>query len=150
MPSTKPVSIRPRRKAATRCASSADEPPLINPITGIPDCCAIAASGHALTEPRIHVISSRRRIALPKAQNCATSLCDYSRDLRLTKWGSGVSLQGSNPEPLLSALGQKRTFPNVRPMSALHPKADILDVITPNYPTSESDAPSVHYVELAG
>jgi hypothetical protein len=34
---------------------------------------------------------------------------DYSRDWGLAKWGSGVSLHGSNPEPLMTALGQKRT-----------------------------------------
>ena len=34
-------------------------------------------------------------------------------------------VQGSNPEPLMSALGQKRTFEYVRAMSALPPKADI-------------------------
>src|SRR5262249_47843096 len=33
---------------------------------------------------------------------------DYSRDLRLTKWGSGVSLHSSNLKPLMSALGHKR------------------------------------------
>jgi hypothetical protein len=35
---------------------------------------------------------------------------NYSRDLRPAEWGSGVSLHGSNPEPLMSALGQKRTY----------------------------------------
>jgi hypothetical protein len=50
---------------------------------------------------------------------------DYSRDWGLAKWGSGVSLHGSNPEPLMSALGQKQTLGKVRPMSALPPKADI-------------------------
>ena len=39
--------------------------------------------------------------------------------------GLGVSLHGSNPEPLMSALGQKRTLEYVRAMSALPPKADI-------------------------
>ena len=34
-------------------------------------------------------------------------------------------MQGSNPEPLMSALGQKRTFRSNRLMSALPPKADI-------------------------
>jgi hypothetical protein len=38
---------------------------------------------------------------------------DYSRDLRRAKWGSGIELHGSNPEPLMSALGQKRTFNDV-------------------------------------
>jgi hypothetical protein len=50
---------------------------------------------------------------------------DYSRDLRLAKWGSGVSLQGSNPKPLMSALGQKQTPRPKNSMSALPPKADI-------------------------
>jgi hypothetical protein len=34
-------------------------------------------------------------------------------------------LQRGNSEPLMSALGQKRTFECVRAMSALPPKADI-------------------------
>ena len=38
---------------------------------------------------------------------------------------SVVSLHSSNPEPLMSALGQKRTLRGVRPMSALPSKADI-------------------------
>src|SRR5262249_48507636 len=50
---------------------------------------------------------------------------DYSRDLRKAKWGSGVSLHGSNPEPLMSGLGQKQTSRHLQPMSALPPKADI-------------------------
>jgi len=43
----------------------------------------------------------------------------------MAKWGFGVKLHSSNSEPLMSALGQKQTFPNVRLMSALPPKADI-------------------------
>jgi len=54
-------------------------------------------------------MKSRRRIACPKAQDHANRIDNYSRDLRQAKWGSGVSLQGSNPEPLMSALGQKQT-----------------------------------------
>jgi len=45
--------------------------------------------------------------------------------LRLAKWGSGVGLHGSNPEPLMSALGQKQTLRRILVMSALPPKADI-------------------------
>ena len=52
-------------------------------------------------------------------------MVDYIRDLRLAKRGSGVSLHGSNPEPLMSALGQKQTLQSVKPMSALPPKTDI-------------------------
>jgi len=36
-------------------------------------------------------------------------------------------LHGSNPEPLKSAVGQKRTSGHVRVMSALPPKADIAE-----------------------
>ena len=50
---------------------------------------------------------------------------DYIRDLRPAKWGSGVSLHSSNPGPLMSALGHKRTFRDADAMSALPPKADI-------------------------
>ena len=52
-------------------------------------------------------------------------MADYIRDLRLAKWDLGVGLHGSNPKRSMSALGQKQTFPNVQPMSALPPKADI-------------------------
>jgi len=34
---------------------------------------------------------------------------DYSRDLRLAKWESGVGLRGSNLDPFMSGLGQKQT-----------------------------------------
>ena len=39
--------------------------------------------------------------------------------------GFWVGLHGSNPEPLMSALGQKQTSGYLRSMSALPPKADI-------------------------
>ena len=55
-------------------------------------------------------MKSRRRIAFLKASDHANCIDDYSRDLRLAKWVSEVSLHGSNFEPLMSALGQKRTF----------------------------------------
>jgi hypothetical protein len=54
-------------------------------------------------------MKSRRRIAFSKAQDHANCIDDYSRDLPVAKWGSGVSLHGSNLEPFMSALGQKRT-----------------------------------------
>jgi hypothetical protein len=64
----------------------------------------------------------RRLIAFTKAQDYANDISDYSRDLRPAKWGSGVSLHGSKPEPLMSALGQKRTLGQVHVMSALPQK----------------------------
>ena len=39
--------------------------------------------------------------------------------------GFRVSLHGSNPEPLMSAMGQKQRLADVGFMSALPPKADI-------------------------
>jgi len=55
-------------------------------------------------------------------------VADYIRDLRSAKWGSGISLHGINPEPLMSALGQKQTFSaSLAGMSALPPKADIAE-----------------------
>jgi hypothetical protein len=44
---------------------------------------------------------------------------NYSRDLRPAKWGSGVSVQGSNSESLMSASGHKRTLERLYTMSAL-------------------------------
>jgi hypothetical protein len=41
--------------------------------------------------------------------------------------GSRISLHGSNPEPPMSALGQKRTLKRFHSMSALPPKADIAE-----------------------
>jgi len=38
-----------------------------------------------------------------------------------------LPLRSSNPEPLMSALGQQRTLKRLRPMSALPPKADIAE-----------------------
>jgi hypothetical protein len=40
-------------------------------------------------------------------------------------------LQGTNPEPLMSALGQKWTLGMARPMSALPPKADVRHPLFP-------------------
>jgi hypothetical protein len=58
-------------------------------------------------------MKSRRRIAFLKAWDHANRFNNYSRDLRVAKWGSGVSLHGSNPGPLMSALGQKQTLLHV-------------------------------------
>jgi hypothetical protein len=58
-------------------------------------------------------------------QQTATSRVFEVISRSTAKRGLGVSLHGSNPEPLMSALGQKRTLGCVRAMSALPPKADI-------------------------
>jgi hypothetical protein len=52
-------------------------------------------------------------------------MTDYIRDLRPAKWGSGVSLRSGNLKPLMSALGQKRTWQRIFVMSALPPKAEV-------------------------
>jgi hypothetical protein len=76
----------------------------------------------------------RRRIAHPKGLGLRRfSKWDYIRDLRAAKWGSAVILRSSNPEPLMSALGQKRTLERLHPMSALPPKADIVVRVGLNY-----------------
>jgi hypothetical protein len=98
------------------------DPSRTNPTTGIAACCARDVSGQA-AEAAIPCKNSRRRIAFAQGW-------DHAR-MRLHQ-GSGISemgfrdkLHGSNPELLMSALGQKRTSPPVRPMSASPPKADI-------------------------
>src|SRR6516165_10624107 len=63
---------------------------------------------------------------LPREGTAPTvTVGNYSRELRQAKRGSRFVLRSSNPETLMSALGQKRTFRNVHTMSALPPKADI-------------------------
>src|SRR5262249_2037645 len=57
---------------------------------------------------------------LPGARRADRSSCSVP-----TEWGPEVILRGSNPQERMSALGQKRTFTHLRPMSALPPKADI-------------------------
>jgi len=69
-------------------------------------------------------MNSRRRIAFTKAGLRRIGR-DYSRDLPPAEWGSRISLHGSNPKTVMSALGQKQTFKRLRLMSALPPKADI-------------------------
>jgi len=41
--------------------------------------------------------------------------------------GLDVKLHGSNLEPPMSALGQKQTLRHLQPMSALPPKADMVE-----------------------
>jgi hypothetical protein len=78
-----------------------------------------------MAEPATTLMKSRRRIAAPRLRSTPIP-DDYIRDLRAAKWGLGVGLHGGNPELLMSALGQKQTFPHVQRMSAIPPKADIV------------------------
>ena len=64
--------------------------------------------------PRLPRKSLKMLIAVPSprlrtAPTIAHREYDCSRDLRPAKRGSGVSLHSSNPQPLMSALGQKQT-----------------------------------------
>jgi len=47
------------------------------------------------------------------------------QEFATSEMGSGLNLHGSNPEPLMSALGQKQTCAAHKLMSALHPIADM-------------------------
>ena len=70
-----------------------DSPSRINPTIGIAGCCALAATGHAVTEPTIPRMKSCRRIAFSKAWDCAdycSERIDYSRVLRPPEWGPTV------------------------------------------------------------
>jgi hypothetical protein len=67
-PSMKPLSFRPPWNAVTNGHSAGDALPR-KPITGIADCCARAAGGHAAAPPS-SVMNSRRLMsntALPLA-----------------------------------------------------------------------------------
>jgi hypothetical protein len=84
--------------------------------------------------PKADIVQCARRVHfVPKADVSnrskaasysitSSTVASSDDDLRSAKWGSTVSLHGSNPDPRMSALGQKRTFSNVAPMSALPPK----------------------------
>jgi hypothetical protein len=76
-----------------------------------------------MAEPVTLLMKSRRRIAFPEARDHAD--CDrLQQGIATGEMGSGVSLHGSNPEPLTPAWAQKGTFQRFRIMSALLPKAD--------------------------
>jgi len=60
------------------------------------------------------LMKSRRRIACPEAQDQASCIDDYSRDLRPAKWGSEASLHGNNVELLHVRFGSKADI-GVRP-----------------------------------
>jgi hypothetical protein len=73
-----------------------------------------------MAEPATNLMKSRRRISAPRLRTTPIP-ADYIRDLRPAKWGSTCK----NPEPPMSALGQKQTLDYRQSMFALPPKADI-------------------------
>src|SRR5262245_27645540 len=54
--------LRPWRNAASTCEEAAREPLRRYPITGIPGCCARAASGHAAAAPPSSDMNARRLV----------------------------------------------------------------------------------------
>jgi hypothetical protein len=63
---------------------------------------ACAANGQPATDTAIALMKSRRRIAFPKAQDCADFRLrrdNYSRDLRSVEGTLEGPLRGTNPEP---------------------------------------------------
>ena len=96
----------------------------------------------------------RRSIPAPTARGlCGPCVGMTQLERRFTTGGMGSNShfawqQSSGPNVRFGS--KEADIGKVRLMSALPPKADILDVIPPNCPTSESDAPPVHYVGLAG
>jgi hypothetical protein len=92
-------------------------------MTVIAGCSARAPSGTSRRCTSNHLDEIASSHCLPRGLG-ARQLCDYRRHLRPAEWVSGVR-HGSNLEPVMSALGQKRTFGPLIAMSALPPKADI-------------------------
>jgi hypothetical protein len=91
-------------------------------------CCARVASGQTVAEPTIPLMKSRRRIAAPKAQSlCGLrfGMTQLQQGFAAGGMGFRIKSHGGNFEPLMSALGQKRTLKRLRVISALPPKADI-------------------------
>src|ERR1700751_2917997 len=93
------------------------------------DFCARAATGHAVAEPTIPLMKSRRRIASPEGSGVRRLLltgCDYSRDLRSAEWGPIVIVRGNNSQDRMSSLGQKQTL-DCRPLMSALQKRTLLN-----------------------
>src|SRR5580704_1791824 len=60
----KPLSVRPRRNSAIGRADCVSLNELRKPITGIGDCCARAASGHAAAAPPRADMNCRRPMSI--------------------------------------------------------------------------------------
>jgi len=79
-------------------------------VGSLPDCCARAASGHAVAVPAITLMKSRRRIAVPRAKDRANVGLLQSRSNQETATGgigALVSLRSSNPEPPKTGMGHQ-------------------------------------------
>src|SRR5262245_25565408 len=88
----------PRRNAVTNRVRSAGDKPLRNPITGIADCCACAASGHAVAAPPSAASNSRRpmvTVIRPSRVRCVKG--------RIPRHERGVFFTQEQPVRLLHA-----------------------------------------------
>ena len=124
-----PMPAKPNdERCVTRCHRECSFlPPEVQPPMLLPGSIAgFLVEQHAATKTAIPSIKLRRCTAAPKAQSLCGLCNDYSRDWRPTKWASGISLHGGNPEPLMSALGQKRRSEHVQSMSTLPPKRTLI------------------------
>jgi hypothetical protein len=70
--------------------------------------CARTVSGHADAEYQNPLMRSRRRIVFPRPRDYA-DLDELQQGFATNGMGLGVSLYGSTPKLLMSALGQKQT-----------------------------------------
>ena len=81
-----------------------------------------------MAEQATTLMKSRRHVASPKGSGVRRLLLTAMRlqqGFVTDGMGFRVKLRGSNFEPLMFALGQKRTSQRVGGMSALPPKADM-------------------------
>src|SRR3954468_18531892 len=119
LPSEKPASSNPFPNARTNGAESSADRVLRNPITGLADCCARAASGHAAAAPTI-LMNSRRcmhplrkgfvlppRLALRDAlarRNCQAT-ANHRSVARMSKATSGIVVHAPHVAALMRATG---------------------------------------------
>src|SRR5438445_4574847 len=110
-PSMKPLSFRPRWNAGTN-GHEGDALPR-KPITGIGDCCARAASGHAAAAPPRSPMNSRRLMP-----DTASPLQSVYCTLSLPQSGRQVLWAGLNCSESRAAAGRPRIHVNRQPCVA--------------------------------
>src|SRR5262245_12962242 len=78
------------------------------PITGITGrCCAHAASGHAVADPTIPLMKSRRLMPSPQPAQLGGELDDYSKEMRAVKGVQCRCLRSNSFEPHTPAQGHE-------------------------------------------
>src|SRR6516165_12318133 len=103
------MSFRPWRKDATWAPESAGDPTSINPTTGIADCCAPAAIGHATAKPPTNEMKLRRLMCpqiegpnLPYHRGANIALCITAK--LVADWSLGIKGRlrqpGDNHRPM--------------------------------------------------